>query len=99
MLELGPDGPDLHAGLLDALTAASVDRVYCCGPLMKALWQVLPRSMRGLIRKTLEAWKRFLIDEVRGGDAIMIKGSFGSRMGPIVEGLIRRFGIEDGQGG
>jgi hypothetical protein len=29
----------------------------------------------------------------------MIKGSFGSRMGPIVEGLIRRFGIEDGQGG
>jgi UDP-N-acetylmuramyl pentapeptide synthase len=99
MLELGPDGPDLHAGLLDALTAASVDRVYCSGPLMKALWQVLPRAMRGAYSENSGGLETILIDEVRGGDAIMIKGSFGSRMGPIVEGLIRRFGIEDGQGG
>jgi len=28
---------------------------------------------------------------VRGGDAIMVKGSFGSRMGPIVKALVRRF--------
>ena len=47
MLELGSEGPDLHAGLLDALTDADVDRVYCAGALMKALWQALPRAMRG----------------------------------------------------
>ena len=29
----------------------------------------------------------------------MVKGSFGSRMGPVVEALIRRYGNEDGQGG
>jgi UDP-N-acetylmuramoyl-tripeptide--D-alanyl-D-alanine ligase len=32
-----------------------------------------------------------LLDEVRGGDAVMIKGSLGSRMGQLAEALCLRF--------
>jgi UDP-N-acetylmuramyl-tripeptide synthetase/UDP-N-acetylmuramoyl-tripeptide--D-alanyl-D-alanine ligase len=99
MLELGADGPDLHAGLLEALSAAAVDRVYCAGPLMKSLWQVLPRTMRGAYADTSAGLETILVEAIRAGDAVMIKGSFGSRTGPLVEALIRRYGTEDGQGG
>ncbi|HUG62257.1 MAG TPA: UDP-N-acetylmuramoylalanyl-D-glutamyl-2,6-diaminopimelate--D-alanyl-D-alanine ligase [Methylomirabilota bacterium] len=99
MLELGPEGPQLHAGLLEALTEAEVDRVYCAGSLMKSLWQALPRAMRGAYSENAAGLEPILLDTVRGGDAVMVKGSLGSRMGPIVETLIRRFGVEDGHGG
>src|SRR6185295_14909772 len=42
MLELGPQGAELHRALADAIEAHAVDSVYCCGPLMHALWEALP---------------------------------------------------------
>ncbi|WP_425305394.1 UDP-N-acetylmuramoylalanyl-D-glutamyl-2,6-diaminopimelate--D-alanyl-D-alanine ligase [Chthonobacter albigriseus] len=95
MLELGPEAPQLHAGLVDALSEAKVDKVFLAGPLMKSLWQVLPRPMRGAYAESSAALEPILIEDVRGGDAIMIKGSFGSRMGPLVEALIKRYGVDD----
>nr|WP_280949703.1 UDP-N-acetylmuramoylalanyl-D-glutamyl-2,6-diaminopimelate--D-alanyl-D-alanine ligase [Mongoliimonas terrestris] len=95
MLELGPEGPDLHAGLLGALTEAKVDKAYLCGPLMKSLWQALPRGMRGAYAETSAGLEATLLDDVRTGDAVMIKGSFGSRMGPLVDALIKRNGTVD----
>jgi 16S rRNA (adenine1518-N6/adenine1519-N6)-dimethyltransferase len=38
-----------------------------------------------IVRKSLE------LAAVRAGDAVMIKGSLGSKMGPIVKALIRQF--------
>ena len=35
-----------------------------------------------------------LLDAVRPGDAIMVKGSLGSRMAPLVEAMKRRFGAQ-----
>ena len=32
-----------------------------------------------------------MLAAVRGGDAVMIKGSFGSRMAPIVKAPVRRY--------
>ena len=55
--------------------------------------------MRGAYSETAAGLEPILLDTVRGGDAVMVKGSLGSRMGPIVETLIRRFGVEDGHGG
>src|SRR4029077_6508426 len=42
MLELGPNGPDLHRGLANAVIANVIDLVFCCGPLMGAPWQGPP---------------------------------------------------------
>lgn len=91
MLELGPQGEKLHVELAKALKKARVDRVYCAGPLMHALWHALPPQMQAcqsLVSKDLEAP---LAAAIQSGDAVMIKGSNGSRMGPIVEMLKTRF--------
>ncbi|MEN0079280.1 MAG: UDP-N-acetylmuramoyl-tripeptide--D-alanyl-D-alanine ligase, partial [Pseudomonadota bacterium] len=49
MLELGPSGPDLHAGLADLTAMAGIDLVHCCGPLMAQLHAALPAGRRGLM--------------------------------------------------
>lgn len=96
MLELGPEGPALHASLAEPIAEAKVDKVFLAGSLMRSLWQALPRASRGAYSETSAGLEAILLDEIRAGDAIMIKGSLGSRMGPLVEALIKRFGIEGG---
>jgi UDP-N-acetylmuramoyl-tripeptide--D-alanyl-D-alanine ligase len=91
MLELGPRGPELHRELAGALCEQGFDLVYCAGPLMEALWQALPAERRGGYAKVAPALEAEVVDAIRGGDVIMIKGSLGSRMGPIVKTLVRRY--------
>jgi UDP-N-acetylmuramoyl-tripeptide--D-alanyl-D-alanine ligase len=91
MLELGPDAEDLHRGLADAIAAAKVDVVFCAGPLMRALWEALPAAMRGGYAQSAAEIEAEVVAAVRGGDAIMVKGSNGSRMAPIVRTLAERF--------
>ena len=91
MLELGPDAADLHRGLADAVSAAKVDSVFCAGPLMRELWDSLPPAMRGGYADTAEELEPLVVAAIQPGDAIMIKGSNGSRMGPIVTTLTERF--------
>ena len=38
-----------------------------------------------------------VVGEIRAGDAIMIKGSLGSRMGPIVKALVRQYAHQDAE--
>ena len=35
--------------------------------------------------------KDSLLDELHAGDVVMVKGSLGSRMGPLVEAIKERF--------
>jgi UDP-N-acetylmuramoyl-tripeptide--D-alanyl-D-alanine ligase len=91
MLELGPDAADLHRGLAAAIVAANVDTVYCAGPLMQELWDTLPAALRGGYAETAEQLETEVSAAIRAGDAIMVKGSNGSRMGPIVKALSERF--------
>jgi UDP-N-acetylmuramoyl-tripeptide--D-alanyl-D-alanine ligase len=94
MLELGPEGPKLHRELADAVDGAGVDVVFACGELMGGLFEGLPASRRGAYAKTAEELAPKLVAAVGPGDAIMVKGSLGSRMAPLVEALKRRFGAE-----
>ena len=41
--------------------------------------------------KDAAALEAEVLAAVRGGDAVMVKGSLGSRMGPIVKALVRRY--------
>jgi UDP-N-acetylmuramoyl-tripeptide--D-alanyl-D-alanine ligase len=91
MLELGAAGADLHRDLAGVIREHGIDLVYCAGPLMAALWEALPSERRGGYAKDASALEPDVLAAVRGGDAMMIKGSFGSRMGPIVKALMRRF--------
>ena len=94
MLELGPEGPRLHRELAEFIDGAGVDVVFVCGDLMGSLYEALPASRRGAYAKTSEELGPKLLEAVGPGDAIMVKGSLGSRMGPLVEALKRRYGAE-----
>jgi UDP-N-acetylmuramoyl-tripeptide--D-alanyl-D-alanine ligase len=95
MLELGPEAAALHAGLSDAVQQNAIDQVYCAGPLMKFLWDALPSERRGGYAETSAALEPQVLAAINRDDAVMIKGSLGSRMGPIVKALKRRFALSD----
>ncbi len=95
MLELGPKGRALHRGLADSVLANAVDLVFCCGPLMHALWQALPASRRGGYAEDSAALEAQLLPAIRAGDVVMVKGSLGSRMAPIVKALQRAYPRQD----
>ena len=89
MLELGPKGKALHRGLAAPVEANAIDLVFCCGPLMHALWQALPASRRGGYAEDSAALEAQVVPAIRAGDVVMVKGSNGSRMAPIVKALQR----------
>jgi len=91
MLELGPAGPALHGRLNEAIKANRIDLVYCCGPLMRNLWDALSTGKRGGYADSSAGIETQLIAAIRAGDAIMVKGSLGSKMKTVVNALEKRF--------
>ncbi len=87
MLELGEASEDLHVALVQNIEDADVDLVFASGPFMERLFEKLPASRRGAYGRTSEEIRTALIDAVRPGDLVMVKGSLGSRMGPLVDAL------------
>lgn len=94
MLELGAAAPDLHRGLAEAIEAAQIDLVFTAGPLTRHLFEALPVSRRGGVADTAADLIEPLTRILRPGDAVMIKGSNGSRMGRIVEALKARYAVD-----
>src|SRR5665647_719489 len=91
MLELGDQGETLHRAVAQAIAAAHIDLVYCSGPLMHSLWEALPSGRRGGYAETAAQLEPVVLAALRAGDAVMVKGSFGSKMGPIVKALERQY--------
>ena len=91
MLELGDQGIALHRDLAGPIEAAGVDLVYCSGPQMHSLWEALPSSRRGGYAENAAGLEPAVLEAIRDGDAVMVKGSLGSKMGPIVKALERQF--------
>ena len=91
MLELGSTSPALHRGLNEAIRANRIDLVYCCGPLMRNLWDALSTGKRGGYADSAAGLEAQVIAAIRAGDAIMVKGSLGSKMKTIVNALEKRF--------
>ncbi len=91
MLELGPSGPALHEGLAEAVLANGVDKVFACGPLMRGLYDGLPSTARGAYAGQASGLEPLVLDAIRAGDVVTVKGSLGSRMGPVVKAIVARF--------
>ncbi len=87
MLELGPQAPEMHAGLFEAVDTAGVDLVFAAGPNMQRLFARVPAGRQGAWASNSKGIEAQLLDAIRPGDAVMIKGSNGSRMAPLVEAL------------
>ncbi len=87
MLELGEEAPALHAALAPALLAAGVARVFTCGPLARALYEALPAGLRGAHAAHSAALAPSVVEALRPGDVVLVKGSLGSRMVRVIEAL------------
>ena len=72
--------------------ANTIDQVFACGPLMKGLYEQLAfRHAGGLCRARASELEPLVLDAIRAGDVVTVKGSHGSRMGPIVKAILARF--------
>ena len=87
MLELGEQAEGLHRSLAGPLAARHIDAVFTAGPNMGRLFEELPREMRGGHAETSDKLAPLVASAVRPGDVVLIKGSFGSRMGAVVDAL------------
>lgn len=94
MLELGPQAPDLHAALADAVERNDIDAVFAAGPLMRHLYDALPAARQGAYAPDAARLEDTVTNALTDGDVVMIKGSNGSRMGTIVTRLRRDFAPE-----
>ena len=87
MRELGADSEALHAGLADPVLAAQVDIALLVGPGMAPLASRLQGKIEVLhladAQSALEALKPML----RGGDAVLVKGSNAVGLGRLVADL------------
>ncbi len=98
MLELGGEAAALHAGLAGAVDEAKVDVLYASGPLMAHLWDKIPPNRRGAYAEKSDGLAASLLGGLKAGDVVMVKGSLGSRMGPLVEAIRGQFSPADKDG-
>ena len=91
MKELGPEAEALHAGLADHEAMASISRVYCVGPLMRALHDRLPEDRRGGWFETAADLSEGLRKRLDCGDVVLVKGSLSMKLGGVVD-AIRKMG-------
>ncbi len=86
MLELGDFGRTEHEGLADAVER-DADVLYACGPLMRHLFDAVPGAKRGAHAPDSATLASLVANAVRPGDAVLVKGSLGSRMRLVVQRL------------
>ena len=94
MLEMGPQGPELHAGLADKVIASGATRVALVGPVMEALRDALSARQTGIELSHIAAAEDLtdsLMAELAYGDAVMVKGSKGVRLAAMVQSIRNRF--------
>ncbi len=90
MLELGARAPELHADLAEPLLAGGAELVFTAGPMMRHLFDALPAAVRGAHALDTEALAPLVAAAIAPGDALLVKGSLGSRMARVVAALERR---------
>ena len=91
MLELGRDENTLHAELSQVIDDEKIDLVFAAGPRMRHLYEALPVPVQGGWAASADLLQAIVADAVRAGDVVMVKGSNGSRMGPLVKALAGNF--------
>jgi UDP-N-acetylmuramoyl-tripeptide--D-alanyl-D-alanine ligase len=86
MLELGEHAQAEHMGLRPAVLAAA-DLVFACGEYCKALFDSLPAAKRGGYAADAATLAPLVRAALAAGDAVLVKGSYGSRMRDVVKVL------------
>ncbi len=86
MLELGDAAEGEHVGLA-ADVAASTDLLFTCGAMTRLLRERVPARLRGAHADDSAALSPLVVAALRPGDAVLVKGSLGSRMKCVVRAI------------
>ncbi len=86
MLELGEAAAAEHRGLAPDVQA-SADLLFTCGPQMRLLHDAVPPALRGAHAADAASLAPVVAAALRPGDAVLVKGSLGSRMRLVVQTL------------
>lgn len=87
MLELGKNGPQMHVDLANPLLRAKVDKVFCCGPLMEALYNTLPEPWQGGWVKDSVTLAKLVVENIKPGDVVLVKASNGMKTSYVIHEL------------
>ncbi|MGV3490480.1 MAG: UDP-N-acetylmuramoyl-tripeptide--D-alanyl-D-alanine ligase [Devosia sp.] len=100
MLELGPQGPQLHAGLFKAVQKTGATDIYLVGDAIRALAGELERAAAAdhdapavTHVPTAEEIGETILSSLAYGDAVMVKGSKGVRLAALVAKIRERFDV------
>lgn len=88
MRELGEQSQAFHEGLKPFIIDNNIDRVFCCGPFMAFLFDSLPAAVKAGYTETSTQLIPLVLADLQAGDTVMVKGSLGTRMKPIVEAIL-----------
>ena len=98
MLEMGKFSEAVHRDLAGPVKAAKTDLAVLAGPEMAALKNELSGTPQTVYRDTADEVAAWLVGEIREGDAVMVKSSFGIGFGRIVKALLDKFPRVDDTG-
>jgi len=91
MLELGPQGPALHASLKEKVLATGATKVFLVGPSMASLAEALRDDTSVNHAQAIEEISDTILASLAYGDAVMVKGSKGVRLAGLVQAIRDRF--------
>ena len=87
MRELGTTAPALHAALASVIVEAKIDSVFCCGEMMRYLYDALPEAVRGAHAIDSATLAPIVAQNVHAGDVVSVKGSLSMNMALVVTAL------------
>jgi UDP-N-acetylmuramoyl-tripeptide--D-alanyl-D-alanine ligase len=91
MLELGPQGPALHASLKDAAIKTGADKIFLVGTAIEALSLALGEGYVTGHAQKVDDIADVILSSLAHGDAVMVKGSNGVRLGTLVAKIREKF--------
>ena len=92
MLELGPQGRDLHQSLKSAALRTGAVRIFLVGAAMESLAEALGEDRVTGHARRVEDLMDPILSSLALGDAVMVKGSKGVRLATLVDKIKLRFG-------
>ena len=91
MLELGRESPNLHRALKGSVEQTGAELIFLVGKDMAALADALGENRVAAHAQTSEQIAETVLNSLAFGDAVMVKGSNGVRLGALVTKIRERF--------